>query len=172
MVITSKCRAVANYIIEKTNEYNEDETFREQVMMSCKRLLYFCNVKYLILHNGEFLFEDDFYAWPSGPVIPDIYRMFIQLQDGKNIPRYEGKRLKLTREEMSIIDKILEQTQELDTIDLINITNVTGGLWEKFYNEYDPEHNQIISKEEICNFYLNKEIKYQKKDKTLILAKR
>ena len=138
MAITSKCRAVANYIIEKTNEYNEDETFREQVMMSCKRLqrlLYFCNVKYLILHNGEFLFEDDFYAWPTGPVIPGIYYVFVPYLVGKNIPRYEGKRLKLTREEMSIIDKILEQTQELDTIDLINITNVTDGLWEKFYNK-------------------------------------
>ena len=96
MAITSKCRAVANYIIEKTNEYNEDETFREQVMMSCKRLqrlLYFCNVKYLILHNGEFLFEDDFYAWPTGPVIPGIYYVFVPYLVGKNIPRYEGSLL-------------------------------------------------------------------------------
>ena len=52
MAITSKCRAVANYIIEKSNEYNEDRTFGKYEMMSCKRLqrlLYFCNVKYMLL---------------------------------------------------------------------------------------------------------------------------
>ena len=161
MLITRKCRAVANYIIEETNDFNEDKTFREQVMMTGRRLqkiLYFCNIEYMKKHNGESFFEDSFYAWPSGPVIPNIYRIYIQYQDGKNFPRYEGELLELTVEEKSIIDKVLKQTQEFDSIDLINITKCNNGPWQKLYNEDDSEHNQIIPKEEIYGFYLDKNI--------------
>ena len=159
MLITTKCRAVANYIIEETNKFNEDKSLREQVIMSGRRLqklLYFCNIEYMKIHNGKSFFEDDFYAWPSGPVIPNVYRVYIQYQDGKMFPRYEGEIIELTAEEKSIIDKILNQTQELDSIDLINITNINNGPWQKLYNEHDSEHNQTIPKEEIYGFYLDK----------------
>ena len=132
ILITSKCRAVANYIIEKSNEYNEDRTFGKYEMMSCKRLqrlLYFCNVKYMLLQNGEFLFESDF----------------------KSLFNF---------------DNVLEQTKDIATFDLIKISN--DELWERYYDNNDFEHNQIIPKDEICKFYLDKEIKFLKKDKTLI----
>lgn len=170
MSITSKCRSIANYIIEETNKFNEDKSFREQVMISGKRLqkiLYFCNIEYMKKHNGEPLFRDNFYAWPSGPVIPDIYYMYIQYQNGENIPRYESKIFKLTAEEINIIDKVLKQTQELDSRDLINITNINDGPWQRYYNEYDSDHNQIIPNEEIYNFYLNKEITNQTQEENI-----
>lgn len=159
--ITPKCRVVANYIIEEINKFNEGKSLREQVLMSGRRLqkiLYFSNIEYMKIHNGKPLFEDCFYAWPSGPVIPNVYRIYIQYQDGQNFPRYEGEQLELTNEEKCIINKVLKQTEELDTIDLINITNINGSPWQRFYDENDPDHNQIIPKEEIYNYYLNKEI--------------
>ena len=162
MPITRKCRAVANYIIEEINKFNESKSLREQVMISGRRLqklLYFCNIEYMKIHNGETLFEDYFYAWPTGPVVPGIYYVFVPISIGKYIPMiYEGEKLELTSKEKTIIDKVLKQTHELDSRDLINITNINGGPWQQLYNEQDPEHNQIIPKEEIYNFYLNKEI--------------
>ena len=177
MSITRKCRAVANYIIEEINEFNEGKTLREQVMISGRRLqklLYFCNVEYMKIQHGETLFEDCFYAWPSGPVIPEVYRIYIQYQDGTTFPRYEGSSIDLTTEEKSIIDKVLKETQELDSIDLINITNINGSPWQRFYNEHDSDHNQIIPKEEIYNFYLNKDItnKTQEESVSTLVKKR
>lgn len=176
MPITAKCRAVSNYIIEATNRYNKDKSIQEQVMMSAKRLqriLYFCNIEYMRKYDGENLFDDNFYAWPTGPVIPGIYYVYTSYYIGKNIPIYEGERLNLTKEEKFIIHKILIQTQNLSTMDLINITNISGGPWQQFYNEHDPKHIQIIPKEEIYNFYLNgKElIQIQEEGPTLVKRK-
>ena len=58
--LTPKCVAVSNYIIEKINKFNEGKTLQEQVMMSLKRLqkiLYFCDIEYMKINNGESLFE-------------------------------------------------------------------------------------------------------------------
>lgn len=167
--LTPKCRVVANYIIEKINKSNEGKELREQVMMSLKRLqkiLYICDIEYMKINNGESLFEDNYYAWPSGPVISYVYYEFIQYQNlnGKINPKYEEQELRLTDKEVFIIDKVLEKTQELDTVDLIDITKIDDGPWQQVYNEFDSEHNQIITKEEIYNFYKNKEIFIQPTD--------
>lgn len=92
--LTPKCVAVLNYIIEKINKSNEGKELREQVMMSLKRLqkiLYICDIEYMKINNGESLFEDNYFAWSSGPVIPYVYHTFIQCQspNGKIHPKYE-----------------------------------------------------------------------------------
>lgn len=176
MPITAKCRAVSNYIIEAANRYNEDKSVQEQVMMSTKRLqrlLYFCNIEYMRKYNGQNLFNDYFYAWPTGPVIPGIYFVYIPHIIGKYIPIYDGERLELKNEEKFIIHKILKQTQNLSTMDLIKITNISGGPWQRFYNELDSKHNQIIPKEVIYNFYMNnKEVIHSQEEKGPKLVKK
>ena len=150
MPITAKCRAISNYIIETVNSYNEDKMMQVQVIMSLKRLqriLYLCNIEYMIKYNGKILFEDNFFAWPTGPVIPGIYYVYI--------PHIIGERIKLANSEKFIIHKILKQTQNISTMDLIKITNISGGPWEQFYNEQDPKHNQVIPNDIIYNYYLN-----------------
>lgn len=167
--LTKKCIAVLNYIIEKINKSNEGKELREQVMMSLKRLqkiLYICDIEYMKINNGESLFEDNYFAWSSGPVIPYVYHTFIQCQspNGKIHPKYEEQEIRLTDKETFIIDKVLEKTQELDTVDLIDITKIDDGPWHQVYNEFDSKHNQIISKEEIYNFYKNKKLFIQSTD--------
>ena len=50
-------------------------------------------------------------------------------------------------------------------LELINFTPVEGGPWSKVYNENDKKHEQIISKEEMYNFYSNNEKKEKQKFK-------
>lgn len=176
MPITAKCRAVSNYIIEEVNSYNKDKSIQDQVMMSLKRLqriLYLCNIEYMIKYNGKNLFDDYFYAWPTGPVIPGIYYVYIPHIIGKYIPIYEGERIKLANSEKFIIHKILKQTQNISTMDLIKITNISGGPWEQFYNEQDPKHNQVIPSDIIYNYHLNNKELIQiqeEKEQTLVKA--
>ena len=167
--LTPKCITVSNYIIKKINKFNEGKTLQEQVMMSLKRLqkiLYFCDIEYMKINNGESLFEENYYAWPSGPIIPYVYTTFVQYQslNGKIKPKYEEQELRLTDKEVFIIDKVLEKTQELNTVDLIDITKIDDGPWQQVYNEFDSKHNQIIKKEEIYNFYKDKKIFIQQTD--------
>ncbi len=151
--LSTKCRAVANYIIEQINKYNEGKNPKEQVLMSTKRLqklLYFCEVEYMIKNNGEPLFTDEFYALPSGPFIESVVPEYIKCKDGRIPIKNE---VSLPEDIKIIIDQILELTKELDTSDLIKITNVPGGPHSKVYKEEGRDHKQIVSKEDTYLYY-------------------
>lgn len=152
--ITPKCIAIANYLIEKTNAYNIDKDFRNKILMSSQRLqklLYFSNVEYMAYFNKP-LIQDFFYAWPSGPVIPSVYTRYVQYQSGEMKP-IGTRNEPLSYEERAVLDKIFNVTINIATSKLINISKVSNGPWHSVYNELDPEHKQIISKDEMLNFY-------------------
>ena len=101
--MTVMCIAAANYLIEKTNEYNKDRDFRNRIRMSGKRLqklLYFSDIEHMKRYNISML-RDEFFAWPSGPVIPSVYMRFIQYQSGEMRPA-EGAHTPLTKSEQEI----------------------------------------------------------------------
>ena len=78
--MTDMCTAAANFIINEVNNHNVGKALRDQVIMSSKRLqklLYFSEILYMVEHDGRSMFKDEFYAWPSGPVIPAVYRKFM-----------------------------------------------------------------------------------------------
>ncbi len=160
--ITTKCIAVSNYIIEEINKYNKYRSLlSERVILSTKRLqrlLYLCDVEYMKRNNGTPLFTDNFNAWPSGPVIADVYRFFVQYQDGNMKPVCKEKVIELRDDFKSLIDEILDATKELDTADLMSITNIVDGPWHKVYKEEDKDHNQVISKEDSYNFYVGRNL--------------
>lgn len=44
--------------------------------LQLQKFLYFCWIEYYKKSDGERLFDDAFYAWKFGPVIPDIYYQY------------------------------------------------------------------------------------------------
>jgi len=161
MKLTKQCKAVANYIIEEINKYNEGKNLRQKLLFTTKRLqklLYFCEVEYMIRNNGSPLFDDEFYAWPSGPVIEEIYHEFMQYQAGDIQPKYDKKEYNLSQDIKFIIDQILEASKVLDTRDLIMMSNVPGGPHSKVFNEKDKDYKQKVSKKETYSYYSRKEI--------------
>ena len=154
--MTAMCIAVANYLIEKTNEHNKGKPFREKILMSGKRLqklLYFSDVAYLVRH-GERMIEDDFYAWPSGPVIPSVYNQFIQYQSGDMRPAVCNTDT-LTEAQKAILDEVFNATVDQKTNALIDASHVAGGPWDTIYDESDLDNPQIIDSEKVLGFYAN-----------------
>lgn len=154
--MTAMCIAAANYIIQKTNKYNEDRDFKDCILLTGKRLqkmLFFCDVKYMLQNNSESMFRDEFYAWPSGPVIPSVYYSYMQFQNGTMQPIEEGKHSPLTSKMIDVIDKVFDETCKIDTFDLVERSHVAGGPWERAYKEDDPKHDEIIEKQSIYEFY-------------------
>lgn len=156
MSLSLKCRAVANYIIEETNKFNTGKNFREQIMFTTKRLqkmLYLCEIEYMKRNNGEVLFEDEFYAWPSGPVIEEIYTKYMPYSGYGVEPRYEKGEPSLSKEEKLIVEQVLCATNDLDTCDLIYMCIVPGGPHSKVFKEDDKEYKQIVSKQKTYAYY-------------------
>ena len=152
--VTAMCIAAANYLIEKTNEYNEGRSFRQQIPMSGKRLqklLYFSDVWYMQQH-GKSMLSDEFFAWPSGPVIPSVYATFCNYQDGRMLPVDEKGHTPLTEDQRRALDRIFAATEQIDTVDLVNASHIRFGPWDSVYKN-DGEYRQIVSKESMRSFY-------------------
>jgi uncharacterized phage-associated protein len=150
------CIAAANYIINAANEYNKGKSLKEKIFLSSKRLqklLFFSDVLYMVENNGDSMFHDEFYAWPSGPVIPSVYREFMQYQDGEMKPHNDSPHASLAPAIESVISRVLEDTNNLDTIDLIRKSHETGSPWKAIFNENDSEFNRIIDKKAIFDYY-------------------
>ena len=158
--MTPMCIAAANYIIEKTNEYNHGKSYSERISMTCKRLqklLYFSDIQYMKENNGTPMLRDDFHAWPSGPVIPSVYDKFMQYQSGEMIP-ISGTHTPITHTMKEAIDHIFALTVDIDTFDLVAMSHIDGGPWSTVFNDSDINHEQIISKEAMWLFYKDRNI--------------
>ncbi len=157
-MLSKMCIAAANYLIERTNTHNS-ESHILVVPMTCKRLqklLYFSDVEYMKRNGGESMFQDDFRAWPSGPVIPSVYYKYMKYQKGHMSPLEEPGHSPLSQAMKDALEYTLQKTWELDTLDLVEISHVDGGPWRRFYNDNDPNHEQVIPKCEIYSFYSNR----------------
>lgn len=154
-MVSSMCIAAANRIIELTNEYNSGKPDDQRIVMTGKRLqkmLYFCEVEHMKASGGQSMFKDEFYAWPSGPVIPSVYYQFMQYQNG-TMDVASGSHSALTNTMQKVIDKIFDLTKEKDTVDLVKESHIEGGPWHQIYNEEDDQHNRLIPKDKIYDFY-------------------
>lgn len=158
-MLSKMCIAAANYIIKKTNEFNKGKKYSERISMTCKRLqkiLYFSEIEYMKTNKGTPMFTDDFHAWPSGPVIPSVYDVFVQYQDGKMYPVDETGHSRITADMEKALDEIFSQTVQIDTLDLVEYSHIPSGPWAKHFDAGDEQHLQIIPKEEIYLFYQNR----------------
>lgn len=158
--MTIMCIEAANYLVDLTNHHNDGRKYGERIIMSCKRLqklLYFSDVQYMLWHDGESMFADDFFAWPSGPVIPSVYNKFVQFQTGEMI-RVEGSHTPLTDEMKDALEKVFNDTISMSTSELVDQSHREEGPWSVAYDSNDPDHKQVIDKTEIYNFYLKNTI--------------
>ncbi len=160
-MVTEMCISAANYIIEKVNEYNmKQPTLRTKVWMTSKRLqkiLFFSDVLYMFENSGRTMFNDDFYAWPSGPVIPSVYDEFVQYQEGEMKPNFDGTHTPLDNTMINVLDRVISDTMTLDTSELISKSHENGGPWQSIYDENEYK---LISKEAIYDYYTRNPVPY------------
>ena len=153
--MTNLCVSAANYLIERTNEYNNGVDFLDQIAMSCKRLqklLYFSEVYYMHQHGGQPMLRDEFYAWPSGPAIPKVYDEFMHYE-GDRMMFVETTDNSLSKGIKEVLDVVFEKTVNIDTNTLVEMSQVFGGPWNQVYDPEDSGHFQIVTKESMYKFY-------------------
>ncbi len=160
--MTSLCIDIGNYIINRVNEYNCGKPLKEQVLLSTKRLqkiLFFGNVLYMVEHNGISMFEDEFYVWPSGPVIPSVYRKFMMYQDGPMRPSHESNNM-VSTEIKDVLDRVLEDTQRVGTNVLIQKSLEQGNPCWEIWKENSNEEGSAIDNKLVYAYYLTHNVPY------------
>lgn len=157
--MTYKVMDIARFVINYCNNKGYEIS-----NLKLQKLLYFIQAEYLANYSRTPCFEEDIQAWNFGPVIPEVYHEFKMYGSG-NIPRVDSysicdfENFEFGRKEFDEniiceddrkrIELALDGLSEYSAATLVNVTH-NQKPWNDAYN---GEHNQIISKESIRDYF-------------------
>lgn len=154
------CISAANRIINRThawNVYRVEELGKPRIELASQRLqklLYLCALLWYIDHEECNMIPEDFQAWPTGPVIPEIYNYWPVYHDGDLLPLPNTNYI-LNQEEENLINIVVDNTINLDTGEIINYIFLYDKPWIEAYKNHQGVKS-IISKDSIKQ-YVHKE---------------
>lgn len=117
---------IARYIINLC--YNEK---RPVSNLELQKILYFLQVYYMRHNNGTPLFSDLIYAWPYGPVIPDVYYTFNGYGGGLIRNSYDVS--DITQEVRDLLRPIILYLEQKGPWTLVDMSHLKGGPWDQVF---------------------------------------
>lgn len=109
--------------------------------LQLQKMLYFLQIIHLDT-TGELLFDDEFYAWPYGPVIPHVYREYSPF--GSRPIRYgRGSMAFLSAEDKSFVDAGIRVLRKKSPWDLVSVSHAVGSPWDIVYNRRGNHKGRI-----------------------------
>lgn len=122
---------VARFIVKYENQNKRSVT----PLRLCF-LVYFVWIEYYKITKGKQLFDDNFYAWPWGSVVPDVYGRYC-FWLGKPITNILPDKYKIDYSSSfySIVSDILNDYQRYTTNELVDIAKRDDGPWISVFVE-------------------------------------
>lgn len=115
----------AKYIISRCNDTNVDIT-----NLKLQKMLYFLWIDYYN-ETGENLFDDSFYAWKLGPVIPSVYYQYHNF--GADSIFIRDNVISFGREINRIMNNIIDKYKYKAAYDLVKRSHIEKGAWDTVY---------------------------------------
>ena len=156
------CISAANRIIKRTNAHNiwrARELGKPIIKLTTKRvqkILYLCQLFWYIDHEKSNMIPEDFIAWPQGPILPEIYDYWAVINEG-GMCSFPYENYTLNEEEIDLINRVVDNTVDIDTEEIIDYIQLTHEPW---INAYENKENGqgIISKESIKEYVRQEEV--------------
>lgn len=148
----------ADYIINKAKKQN-DEINIKQVQM----ILFYSYIEYLYTYS-EVLFKENFKAWSNGPVIPEVYFKYININNKHLLPRDFKDDIRY--DEQIILNNCYNLIINKNIDDIIDRTkySINDNIrtpWEIYYTfDFDKKiytNEDTIPLSELKRFYLNEQ---------------
>ena len=143
----SKVQDVVDFFIDSAINNPDDNMTNLRI----NKLLFFAQGWSLAKYNGIPLFDDDFYAWDLGPVIPSVYHRLKKAGKNKitNIINKDYDK-NFSEEEQRLLIDVLRMYSKYSTSGLVDMTHKNGTPWR---NVYDSQKDNLISKDEIKAYF-------------------
>lgn len=151
-------REVANFVLDHCNR-------RGRVLsnLALQKIVFFCHV-WSLIKLGRPLVKHKFEAWQHGPVLPYLYREFKEFDDkpitsrARKLDSITGERItasyKFDRATTALLEDVVEFYSQLSAFDLVALTHVRGGPWEKVWHHGGRVNPGMkIDDDEIALFY-------------------
>ena len=100
-----KAMDIAQYIITKCTRDGSPVS-----NLQLQKILYWVQGEYLAI-SGRPLFQEDFFSWQIGPVMPNVYYRFCGYGASKILGRYPG--IMIEKDTKALIDQIVEEKRAL-----------------------------------------------------------
>lgn len=142
-----KVQDVADFFVDSALSDPEDN----MTNMRVNKLLFFAQGWSLARRQGKPLFQEDFYAWDFGPVVPAVYHKYkiagrgkIQDVDNDNYDEH------FSEEETQLLIDVLREYSGISTSGLVSMSHKNGSPWD---NVYECGKNNLIPKEDIRAYF-------------------
>ncbi len=116
--------------------------------LKLQKLCYYCQAWALVWDDSP-LFEEDFQAWGSGPVCPELFYN-VELKNELYPEDETGGEGDLTEDQKKTIDEVLESYGDLDPLSLLWQTQ-SEKPWK--WAGIDEKSPNVITKESMAMFY-------------------
>lgn len=134
---------IANYVIMYYEKRDHGVS-----NLKLQKILYFLQALFLIKKDCE-LFDEEIEAWGFGPVVPSVYRKYMQF-GCMDIPAKDIDEPFIDNKTKTIIDSFLERVRDMSSTYLTDIT-LHQKPWKR---NYIKDKKKIIPKKEIRKYFL------------------
>lgn len=131
---------VAMYIINRCFEEGAPVT-----NLRLQKLLYFIQGRNYMIQGND-LIAEDFFAWPYGPVIPEIYFKFCGYAGAPIRRHYDVNRI--ADNDRNVIDETIDILMPFDDWTLVKFSHETDAPWYQY-----KDNRGMIPKEDIRRYF-------------------
>ena len=123
-----KALDVAKYVVDYCTKQNKSIS-----NLKLQKMLYFLWIDYYKI-TKEYLFEENIYAWPFGPVISDVYYEYCSYAGNPITKTYDDVVEIFNNEILLEINNIIDKYINYTANQLVNISHKFGFPWDIVYN--------------------------------------
>lgn len=130
-------RGRALYSVTEIARYVVSKCYRDGKPVSnlqLQKMLYFLQILFLEAFEAP-LFEEEFEAWPYGPVMPSVYRKYSIFGGSPIEMAFSGAEFSIRRDHRSFLDAAIEVLREKSPWDLVRISHADNSPWDVVYNQ-------------------------------------
>ena len=104
--------------------------------LKLQKTLFFLWIDFYAATN-KCLFDDKFYAWPLGPVIPSIYREYSAYGSLPLLPygKEGSELLPLTEKETELLDTLIQKYASMSAYNLVEKSHEKGSSWATTFRD-------------------------------------
>ena len=128
---------IANYVVSKC--YRDGKPVSN---LQLQKMLYFLQLLFLEAFKVP-LFNEEFEAWPYGPVMPSVYRMFSRFGGAPIDMSVDGAGRLVLRDHKGFLDVAIEVLREKSPWDLVRVSHADNSPWDIVYNQ-QGRHKGVI----------------------------
>lgn len=127
MAYVCSARDLAHYVVDKcTTEGHPVSNLQLQ------KIMYFLQSVYCSA-TGSLLFEEEFEAWPYGPVLSGVYREYSSFGGGLIVRNYDGIDPNILGNAKDFIDQGIETLRGKSPWDLVKTSHAEGSPWSEIW---------------------------------------